>query len=243
MGCFEDARDLVDHARAELPKIHQAYAQSLEAKEVKRHLLVEIKNLLENLRSALDFAAHGLFEKYGSSPKASPNIYFPYAPLDRTRTDFEKSKRIEACIPGLAASRPDIVAALMDMQHFGSGGHRWLPEFMDLNNENKHEHLTPQTRREKKELRIGSGGAVISMGEGARISMGPGTSISFGGGAVIRGGQEFDVNRPPRVDGPATVEVIRWVSFHFESNDQPVIPFLETAVEGVGSIVDELRKM
>ena len=243
MASFDDARELLSHARHEFPKIRKAYAESLEAKEVKRPLLVEIKNLLENLRSALDFAARGVFELHGSSTQAKRNIYFPYARLDQNRTDFEKSKRIETCIPGLTRSRPDIVDAFMEMQHFGARAYPWLPEFMDLNNENKHERLTPQTRRETKELRISSGGTSISMGEGTSISMGPGTSISFGGRGVIRGGQVFDVNRPPRVEGPASVEVIRWVSFHFDSNGQPVISFLETAGEGVQSIVDELRKL
>lgn len=243
MGLFEDAQALVDHAREDLAKIGKVYSESLEAKEVKGHLLVEIKNLLENLRSALDFAARGLFEKYGTSTKSDPNIYFPYARLDQDRAAFEKSKRIEACIPGLLASRPDIVDRLLAMQHFAAPSNRWLPEFMDLNNENKHERLTAQTRRETKELRISSGGASISMGEGASISMGAGTSISFGSGGIIRGGQVFDVNRPPRVEGPASVEVIRWISFHFDATGQSVIPFLETAVKGVGGIVAELRKV
>jgi len=243
MGRFEDAQELVDHAREDLAKIGKVYAESLEAKEVKGRLLVEIKNLLENLRSALDFTARGLFEKYGTSTKVDPNIYFPYARLNQDRATFEKSKRIDTCIPGLSTSRADIADRLLAMQHFSAPSNRWLPEFMDLNNENKHKRLTPQTRRETKELRISSGGASISMGEGASISMGAGTSISFGSGSIIRGGQVFDVNRPPRVEGPASAEVIRWISFHFDTTGQPVMPFLDTAVKGVAAILSELRKL
>jgi hypothetical protein len=40
---------------------------------------VQIKNLVENLRSALDLAGRGLFDRYGSSSKASPKIYFPWS--------------------------------------------------------------------------------------------------------------------------------------------------------------------
>jgi hypothetical protein len=43
---------------------------------------VQIKNLVENLRSALDLAGRGLFDRYGSSSKASPKIYFPW-PMGR----------------------------------------------------------------------------------------------------------------------------------------------------------------
>jgi hypothetical protein len=124
------------------------------------------------------------------------------------------------------------------MQHFGSRGYTWLPAFMELTNENKHQRLTPQVRKESKEPRISGGGASIGIGEGASISIGPGASISVGG-AIIRGGQSFGVGNPPRVEG-GTVEVITWVSFHFDSNGQPVLPFLELALKGSRDIVNKL---
>src|SRR5262249_18542987 len=105
-------------------------------------------------------------------------------------------------------------------------------------NENKHQRLTPQVRKETRELRISEGGASMSLGRGASFSVGSGASISIGG-AVIQGGQTFDVNRPPRVEG-GKVEAITWVSFHFDTNDQPVIPLLESALNGVRDIVKEL---
>jgi hypothetical protein len=78
----------------------------------------------------------------------------------------------------------------------------------------------------------------MSLGQGASISIGQGASISIGG-SIIPGGQSFDVNRLPQVKG-GKVEVITWVSFHFETNDEPVIPFLESALVGVREIVTEL---
>jgi hypothetical protein len=210
----------------------------LHAKTVSPTLLIEIKNFFENLRSALDFAATGIFDSHGSSSKGKPRIYFPYATGGQTRGAFEKNARIETCIPGLSKSRPDIVQTLLEMQHFGARGHTWLPAFMELTNENKHQRLTPQVRKETKELRISGGGASMSMGTGASVSIGKGASISIGG-AVIQGGQSFNVHQPPRVSG-GKVEVITWVSFHFETNDQSVIPFLERALNGVGDIVKEL---
>ena len=66
----------------------------------------------------------------------------------------------------------------------------------------------------------------------------PEGSLSVGG-AVIRGSQTFDVNNPPQVQG-GRVEVITWVSFLFETNGEPVVPFLEQALKGVGEIVEEL---
>jgi hypothetical protein len=148
MSAFDDANELIKHAESDLAKIGKAYEASLHAKEVTGTLRVQIKNSVENLRSALDFCAHGLFDRYGSSPKTNPKIYFPYATASQDRAMFEKSGRIEVCIPGVSASRPDIVQSLIEMQHFGSDGYTWLPDFMDLTNENKHERLTPQVRKD-----------------------------------------------------------------------------------------------
>lgn len=241
MSAFDDANDLVSHAKADLSKIRIAYDASLHAKSISATLRVEIKNFVENLRSALDFSAHGLFDRYGVSTKTKPKIYFPYAVANQDRATFNKSGRIEACIPGIGASRPDIVQTLLEMQHFGSRGFTWLPAFMQLTNENKHERLSPQIRKESKELRLSGGGAAIGIGEGASISVGPGASISIGG-AVIHGGQTFGVGNPPRMQG-GKVETITWVSFHFDATGAPVLPLLESALNGISQIVADLAKM
>ena len=44
----------------------------------------------------------------------------------------------------------------------------------------------------------------------------------------------------PQVQG-GHVEVFTWVSFHFESNGEPVIPFLETSLNGVREIIRDLH--
>lgn len=237
MSAFDDAKSLVAHAQGELPKIKRAYDESLTSKTISPALLVEIKNFFENLRSALDFTAHGLFDRHCAKGGKKPKTYFPYATASQTREEFEKSGRIESCIPGLSAAKPDVVALILSVQHF-AGDFAWLPTFMELNNENKHQRLVPQVRKETKELRITGDGASISLGQGASISIGQGASISVGG-AIIQGAQSFDVNNPPRVHG-GRVEVITWVSFHFEANDAPVLPLLEKALLGVEKIVAEL---
>jgi hypothetical protein len=77
MGHFEDALTVLDLAGEQLRDIKSEYDKSLQDKEVKTRLLGTIKNFMENLRSALDYSAHGLFAKYGSSPRPDPKIYFP----------------------------------------------------------------------------------------------------------------------------------------------------------------------
>lgn len=213
MTYFDDAKALVEHAANEVPKLEQAYNASLSQQCVQVALLIEIKNVMENLRSALDFAAHGLFDKYGSSTRSNPNIYFPYALHTQTRAEFQASNRIEKCIPGISGSRPDIVAQLDLYQHYSHPDNGWLPVFMDLNNENKHERLTPQTREEVRQLTLESGGSSISLGQGCSISMGPGAYIRMGK-MVIPGGQHISSERPARYMGDGRQIVTIWVSFN-----------------------------
>lgn len=70
MGHFEDANSLVKKSEQDLEGLVTAYQRSLFLQIVSPELLIDIKNLMENLRSALDYAAHGLFNSYGGSTKA-----------------------------------------------------------------------------------------------------------------------------------------------------------------------------
>jgi hypothetical protein len=240
MTQFDDAEALLQHAEKQLGDIRDAYEASLQEKKIKPELLIEIKNFLENLRSSLDFSAHALFALYGSSPKSNPNIYFPYATLNQGSSEYQQ--RIEVCIPGLSQSRPDIAAVLEGFQHYSDPNNRWLPLFMDLNNENKHEKLTPQTRRESKELRIKSGGSEVAIGPGASISLGPGASMKVGN-MVIPGPQSFDSSVSPSSIGPGQKMIITWVSFTFSTNNEEVLPFLHRSLSGAKKIVHDLHSL
>lgn len=241
MSYADDAKNLIDHGRRALTTIKAEYAACLHEKAVKPALLIAIKNFMENLRSALDYTAHRLFDKYGTKSGKSPQIYFPYARAGQTLADFRQTKRIETCIPGITTARPDVVTKLETMQHW-TAGFQWLPKFMDLNNENKHQQLTPQTRTTSKELRVSSGGAGMSLREGASISIGHGASMQIGG-LVISGEQHVSTERPPVTAGEGTVEMITWVSFNFSSNGEPVLPFLEEALRGCEKIVQEFSSV
>lgn len=166
-------------------------------------------------------------------------IYFPYAWSGLSQADFIAKKIIEKNIPGISTNRPDIVKLLIDFQWFTSSNNEWLPIFMELNNQNKHQSLTPQIKKEYKQLNIQSGNVSISLGQGASIKLGQGASISFGG-VNIKGGQEIDVNNPAKFSGNGTQEIVTWVSFNFQHNEVPVLPFLETSFIGASQIVKKL---
>lgn len=96
MSLFDDAKHLVSESKDTFLEIENAYQESLYQKSIHPKLLIKIKNFMENLRSALDFTAHGIFHKYGDQSKMDQTIYFPYAweGLDlngfRSKSLFEK---------------------------------------------------------------------------------------------------------------------------------------------------------
>lgn len=239
MSYFNQAQALLDNSEEKLKTISKHYKTSLESKDISTTLLIEIKNFFENLRSALDFTAHGLFESYGNSKKSKPKIYFPYASENQSLSQFRKKKGIETCIPGLSTSRPDIVIKLESYQWFYSTKNDWLLKFMKLNNENKHEKLSPQVQTETREMNITSRGVGIRMTGGAQIKMGKGTQIKMGD-MTIPGGQSFSSNNPPITYGEGKKEITIWISFNFKEFDLPVIPFLKSCLQGVTRILNEL---
>lgn len=116
---FDDDKALVSECRNTLTEIEKAYQESLTIKEIKPLLLIKIKNFMENLRSALDFSDHGLFDKYGDKSNAGENIYFPYAWDGLDMNGFRAKNRVEKCIQGLNTSRLDIVSKIKSYQYVG----------------------------------------------------------------------------------------------------------------------------
>ncbi len=127
---------------------------------------------MENLRSALDYAAATLFANYGSSRRRNPNIYFPYANEGTHQKTF-RDEIVERSIPGLLACRPDIVDRIETYQWFGNAGN-WLPVFAKLVNENKHSQLTPQVQKQYKVVEVN---ATIPAAETVTIDL---TKLPFG---------------------------------------------------------------
>lgn len=232
---LNDAKELVAHANIALTDIKAAYEDALSAQSVSPNLLIAIKNMCENLRSALDFAATHVHEEYCSKdlkPK-SAKASFPYAKVDVNRIDYENT--LTKKFAGLKANRPDIYALLLSVQHFGSRGFTWLPVFMEINDFNKHQHLTPQTRQVTKELWIGSNGTGIKIAEGGQIILEGDASLSTGD-TILRGAQIINTHQLPVIE-VGTAEILTWVSFNFEYKNTPVLPLLTMAASGIHDIV------
>lgn len=98
---------------------------------------VDIKNTLENLRSALEYLAQDisdhLHEKWMQSPARV--VYMPYGiSLEKFRKNVAKN------LPGLEIHRSDIFDVLINYQPF-NGFSPWLSILCDRNNNVKHDRV------------------------------------------------------------------------------------------------------
>lgn len=218
---------LLQHAKINLKKIETQYQQSLDEKIVSTSLQIDIKNMMENLRSSLDYLAHDIYEEVIMPArkltwlKELDKVYFPYG---KNENDFKS--RIGASLPNLGWLHP-IIYTLIENLQFHKSGDNWLYQFCEIVNEKKHNTLTPQTREESRSLDIlFSGGWWIFLGKGATIT-GNGI-IQTGTGTIHINWETISGNFPAKnITGEVNQKVTCWVSFKFTDSDIEVLPFLQ----------------
>jgi hypothetical protein len=217
---------LLKHADSVLAKIEAEYQESLHAKSIDAAMRIDIKNLCENLRSALDYLAHEVRESFCHQARADAKFYFPILPDQATF-----GARVDQWYPGLRSAAPSVVADLEAVQPYQKG-FEWLGYLNKINNENKHGDLVEQIRNETVETRVTGQG-------GGQVSWGPG--VTFGSGVSIMG-VPIDPRTQLPVPSPAVkVERITWVDFQFAGIRISALALLKASVAGVRGIHAKLR--
>jgi len=213
----DDIEAVMKKAEKTLQNIQNEYQKSLNC-QVTSELLVDVKDYLGNLKSALDYLAN----KIGTS-----DGYFPVA---NSRNDFvHKTKDLSE----------KIIIVLEKWQPYNNN--EWIQWFNSLNNKSKHLTLIPQTRRESREFSIKKNGAGIT----ARGCSFHG-NISFGVAGInvpIDEQTQFPVSMPG-VD----IQKIIWVNFIFDNKqfsflppNLSVLPFLKTCLNNIKNIIFEVE--
>lgn len=77
---------LLNRASKTLLKINEEYEKSINMQTILAELRIDIKDYFGNLRSALDFLAHDIVEKYCLNANPKNNLYFPIC-ADQTSFD------------------------------------------------------------------------------------------------------------------------------------------------------------
>lgn len=257
MKRFNHIYTLIESADGMLIEIEDLYNKSLAEKELDAQLLVRIKNFLENLRSALDYLAKEIFDRFCTQPanKRPIAVYFPILGKTPNASDFKPF--MKGRFPGLQQSCPSIYSKLESYQFYKSASNEWLVQFNELCKENKHEQLSPQTREQEEEIRLTDpSGRQIGWNEGIRfgpgkqivfepggkLTFGPGGSIEFGDEGVSVMGRPVDTEtQVPSTRPGDKAEKIVWVNFVFTAIDAPALPFLKLCAKRVRAIVDEVK--
>lgn len=123
-------------------------------------LRVDLKNLLENHRSALEYVAHYMADKCVPRPQ-SRDVQFPVGNVTDSAAMF--NQKLNRWFPGLASRKPALAAYLIEIQPFGSGN--WLQRLSDLTNYNKHHSLSVWEFSVFESLIIGVGDNTLRIGE------------------------------------------------------------------------------
>lgn len=238
---FQEATELIAHCESSLQGMERELEACLIKKSITKVLLVDIKNFFENLRSALDYSAHAIFEGFCTSTNHKHKIYFPYALKKDKLTDFRSNKRIEKVFPGIGIKRPDIVLLFENFQWW-QAGFEWLPDFMEMNNKSKHEKFSPYTSVDGHDVKI-SGGGTLKLENNSGIVFGPNAVIKHAGRIIPAGGKRLDANSAADILGEEHVSVLSWTDFRFDINGASVLPFMRTVLTGVRIIVGQLSRI
>jgi hypothetical protein len=215
---------LLRKARESLAPLKTAYEKSLHEKTVREDLKVDIKNIFENLRSCLDYLAHEMFEKHCAGATMPKRLYFP---ISSSPADFQATMAKE--YPGLSSLCAPLLSYLETLQPYNAP---WLGSFNRLNNQNKHQNLVEQVRKETRSVTVSSGGGSVSWGPG----------VTFGSGVSVMGVPIDPRTQLPIPNNRVQTTVTTWVDFRFAEIDESAFPFIERSVKAVEAIYSEICK-
>jgi hypothetical protein len=237
MERYSDVLALIAESKEQYMEVKKLYDKSLRDKSL--DIRIKVKNLMENLRSILDYSSHDIYEDVCKPNRQKLNkpdphkIYFPHG---RNENDFEKC--IAAFLPSLQVVDPSIYSLIRNVQPFVSGS-SWICDLCDINNENKHDKLTPQTREEIETYTVeGAQGSVSILLNNPNVTIAsqPGAVKIFGVPAQFT--SEGIKTAPSNLRHKRTV----WVSFIFEGTSINVLNLLNSAVPGCESLATLIYK-
>lgn len=217
---FSDIQAVIKKASDSLPSIEQQYLDCLKKEKIPDGLLVDIKDYLANLRTALDYLWHKI-----------PNIHGDYFPVANSKADF---------ITKVSGVDTQIAATLESFQDYDPKS--WLRCFNLFRNKNVHLTLVPQKRTETQRI-------VSTHAGGGSVSWNP-AGVRFGSGVSINGAPINPATQMPISTPETTVTKEIWVDFLFDgtsiSTDFPAgvsaLPFLKQSLIKVQDIVSAVEQ-
>lgn len=186
---------------------------------------IVVKEILDHLRSALDYCAQEIWRRYSGQPDGA-KVYFPIAQESAKESDF--LSLMNRHMPGVPKSSPQAYETFKNFQAFYSDSNAWLPDLATLANKTKHDHLEvasmPQTIMN---YRRGNNGLLIS-------SFAPGHGPKRGTPWML-----IKATSPELSEGGA-FEV---VFLQLKDIRMELSSFLQDSISGVNAVIAECRKL
>jgi len=139
---------------------------------------IEVKHAIEDLHSALEYAAMEVYERLccrrpeGDEHPVHTNIAFPIPDLNSTPTAY--AEKINAIFPGLRERNEDVFGLILGFRQFACGNQVWLDTLHSAWSEVKHRRLG----RDVKPMAILTSGQDPATAPSIRLYYFPGTTRS-----------------------------------------------------------------
>jgi hypothetical protein len=201
-----DIAELQTHSREEIVKI----TSQVESGEINK---VALKNILENLRSTLDYLARDVvLHLKNTNPNVKEKVYFPYG---QRENHFKSS--IKKNFPTLKSSAPEIYDVIEAIQPFKQN-HNWLTDLCGLTNDAKHNFLS-KTENIKTTMVNQPGFGTIS-----------GTNITMSNN-YVNGVRQDDVHINPKGEATVAKHAGTTIITHnnhikFQGKEIEIVPFI-----------------
>jgi hypothetical protein len=210
--------DRVRRLRSEIGDHGDCYEDALLTGTVSPELQVRVKEMLDHLRSALDYCAREMVER-ATPGAAAGNVYFPIVARGFARSDFKS--RVGKLLPGVLTANPAVLPLLESFQEFANPANEWLPDLATVANENKHEQLSVSRR-------------AIATGE---IRRADGTSeMRLSADGVLKKFAGLTLMKSmPEGDGQFEAYFV-----HLVDIDRELLSFLNDCISGVQEVVEKI---
>jgi hypothetical protein len=227
----EDIQLLLDNNQHLYNEIVEIYQNNLLSKEVTPELRLKIKTILEDSKSILDYTAHEIAERLNIS---SPKIYFPIVETGQSIINFDGC--IGRNLPKLKDISSDLYIYLEKLQPYYSEN-KWLANFSEVLNINKHNFLVAQKRTETTYIKS-------THNNGGIVSWNP-EAVTFGSGVIINGAPVNPSTQLPVDTVETKVEKEIWVDFLFDLDNSHIsaIQLVRELKEKLSSIVADIYQI
>jgi hypothetical protein len=237
-----DIQLILDQSAKQLAEINWDYGHAYNGKELPGATKLDVKNILENLKSCLDYLAYEIRERYHPDPSAATEkVNFPFA---NNPSHFRSVVARMVC-PDLDKSSPPIYSYLESLNYANTSS-QWLKEFNHARNDHTHDgFLDAQVMTRQPMIGVathGGRGMLASVSPRIKRVVFQNCRVTTPDGTKVIEHLELTDGKVSVADANAEVREFNRMLHTFDGTSVPAHQFLRRSLDGVKSIVAEVAK-